>query len=384
MKRYLKTIVIGSLSFAVLSCGKKDQKQGANGPIPYDVIQIPTQDVVGYSSFPTTLQGKVNSSVRAKISGYIVEVYVDEGTVVKKGQPLFRLETNILTQNADAAKAGIRTAEAQVNAAQVNVDKLIPLVEKGIVSNVQLETAKANLASAKGQLASAKAQYNSINANIDFSIIRSPIDGIVGAIAFREGTLVSPNDQSPLTVVSEDNEVFAYFSMNEKEYFNFLEKIEGKTLKDKLKNLPEVELKLANGATYQHKGKIETISGQINPTTGTVQVRAAFPNQEKLLSNGNSGTLLLPETHKNVLVVPESATYERQGKNYVYKVENDTAKEAIIQISNRVNNLAIIQSGVTKGETIIGKGLGTLRSGTAITPKPVSFESINDGIQKTF
>lgn len=384
MKRYLQTIVIGSLSLAAISCGNKDQSQGAKGPMPYEVIQVPTQNVTGYTAYPTTLQGKVNSNVRAKISGYIVKVLVDEGATVKKGQPLFQLETNILTQNADAAKAGIRTAEAQVLAAQVNVDKLVPLVAKGIVSNVQLETAKANLASAQGQLSSAKSQYNSIAANIDFSIIKSPIDGIVGAIPFREGTLVSPNDATPLTVVSEDSEVFAYFSMNEKEYFSFLEKIEGNTLKEKLNHLPEVELKLVNGTTYQHKGKIETFSGQINTATGTVQIRAAFPNKEKFLSNGNSGTILLPKIYNDVLVVPESSTFEQQGEFYVYKVENDTAKSVKIEILDRINKLALVKSGLEKNATIIGQGIGTLRSGTPIAPKPVKFESINDSYKPTF
>lgn len=384
MRRYFKSFIIGSLALGAFSCGKKEQTSGAQGPMPYEVVQVPTQTVVGHTAYPTTLQGKVNSSVRAKINGYIVDVYVDEGTIVKKGQPLFRLETNILSQNADAAKAGIKTAEAQVNVAQVNVDKLIPLVEKGIISNVQLETAKANLASAQGQLATAKAQYNSIIANIDYSIIKSPIDGSVGAINFREGTLVSPSDPTPLTVVSDDSELYAYFSMNEKEYFNFLEKIEGTDLKQKLNNLPAVKLALANGTTYSGEGKIETISGQINPETGTVQVRALFPNKDKMLSNGNSGTLLLPKQYNDVLVVPESATFDQQGYFYVYKVINDTVKATPIEIIDRVNKLAIVKSGVEKGETIVGKGLGTLRPGMAITPKKVEFESINENISTTF
>lgn len=379
MKRYLHTIVLGSLSsLAVISCGKKEQAQGGQGPMPYQVIQVPTQDVVGHTSYPTSLQGKVTSSVRAKITGYIQEVYVDEGSLVKKGQPLFRLETNVLSQNADASKAAIKTAEAQVNVAQVNVDKLVPLVQKGIISNIQLETAKANLASAQSQLASAKANYNSVTANIDFSIIRSPIDGIVGAIAFREGALISPSDPTPLTTVSDDSEIFAYFSMNEKEYFNFVEKIEGNTLKEKLTHLPEVELQLANGSIYPYKGKIETISGQINTATGTVQVRAAFPNKERILSTGNSGTLMIPQVYNDVMVVPESSTFEQQGQIYVYKVENDTVKATQIEVIERVNKLAVVKSGLSKGQTIVGTGLGTLRNGTAITPTPTTIEKIND------
>lgn len=384
MKRYFYTTVLAALAISVTSCGNKDQQGPANGPMPYKVIEVPTQSVIGHNSFPTTVQGKTTSSVRAKISGYIQELYVDEGSVVKKGQPLFRLETNMLNESADAAKASIRTAEAQVSVAQVNVDKLTPLVQKGIISSIELKTAEANLASAKSQLAAAKAQHQSIVANIDYSLIKSPIDGIVGAIAYRVGTLVSPTDQTPLTIVSDDSEMYAYFSMNEKDYFNFLETIPGKSLKEKVANLPEVKLVLANGQTYETPGKIETITGQINTATGTVQVRALFPNSGHILSNGNSGQLLIPQEYKDVLVVPESATYEQQGQVYVYTVVNDTAKSAKIEVIDRVNKLAIVKDGLKQGDKIIGTGLGTLRPGTPITPQPVKFESINDNIQPTF
>ncbi|WP_158210000.1 efflux RND transporter periplasmic adaptor subunit [Myroides phaeus] len=384
MKRYFYTTVLATLAISVTSCGKKDQQAPAHGPMPYKVIEVPTQNVIGYNTFPTTIQGKTTSSVRAKIAGYIQELYVDEGSIVKKGQPLFRLETNMLNESADAAKASVRTAEAQVSVAQVNVDKLTPLVQKGIISAIELKTAEANLASAKSQLAAAKAQHQSIVANIDYSIIKSPIDGIVGAINYRVGSLVSPSDPNPLTIVSDDSEMFAYFSMNEKDYFNFLENIPGKSLKEKVANLPEVKLVLANGQTYETPGKIETITGQINTATGTVQVRALFPNSGHILSNGNSGKLLVPQEHKDVVVVPESATFEQQGQVYVFAVVNDTAKAAKIEVIDRVNKLAVVKEGLKQGDKIVGAGLGTLRPGTAITPQPVKFESINENIHTTF
>ncbi|MTG98488.1 MULTISPECIES: efflux RND transporter periplasmic adaptor subunit [Myroides] len=383
MKRYFHTIVLASLAITAGSCGKKEQ-QAAHGPLPYKVVQVPTQTVIGHNTYPTTLQGKVTSNVRAKIAGYIQELYVDEGSVVRKGQPLFRLETNTLNENANAALAAVKAAEAQVSVAQVNYDKLVPLVNKGIISKIQLDTAEATLNSAKGQLANAKAQHQSIVANIDYAIIKSPIDGIVGAIPFRVGSLVSPSDPQPLTVVSDNSEMYAYFSMNEKEYFNFLEKIEGKSISEKLKHLPEVKLVLANGQTYSSTGKIETMTGQVNLATGTVQVRASFPNTDNILSNGNSGSLLLPVEYKDVLVVPESSTFEQQGQIYVYRVVNDTAKAAKINVIDRVNKLAIVKEGVAKGETIVGTGLGTLRNGSAITPDKVEFNSINEAIKSTF
>src|SRR5690606_9575889 len=214
-------------ALVLFSCGKKTEPMSSHPPtVP--VIEVTARDVTGYYSFPVNIEGKVNNAVRAKISGYIRNVYVDEGQIVRKGQPLFRLETNVQSQDAHAAQAGINAAQANinaaqasVNAAQVEVDKLIPLVEKNIISNVQLETAKANLSRAQGQLAQAraayqqaKANYSGIQANIDFGVVKSPISGVVGSIQFREGSLVGPNDPTPITTVSEVGEVYAYFSMN--------------------------------------------------------------------------------------------------------------------------------------------------------------------------
>ncbi len=196
---------------------------------------------MGYQTFPATIQGRVNNDVRAKIQGYITQVLVDEGQYVTKGQPLFRLETNILSENAAASKAGIAASEssiaaaqASVNAAQVEVNKLKPLVQKNIISNVQLQTAQANLAQAQAQLQQATAakkqavaNYKGVEANIEYSIIRAPISGVIGRLPLKVGSLVGPSDQTPLTTISDTSEIFAYFAMNEKEYFNFLEKVPG-------------------------------------------------------------------------------------------------------------------------------------------------------------
>lgn len=390
-----------SLFFSALlfSCGKKDQQpQGGNMTPSLPVTEISTKDVTGYKAFPVNIEGKVNNDVRAKIQGYITQVFVDEGQIVSKGQPLFKLETNVLSQNASAAKAGITAAEASVKAAQasvqasqVEVDKLIPLVEKNIISNVQLETAKANLMRSQSQLSQAqaayqqaKANYSGIQANIDFSVVRSPISGVVGAINFREGSLVGPSDPNPITSVSQVGDVYAYFSMNETEYLNFLNDTEGKNIAEKLKNIPSVELVLANGQLYNEKGKIETVTGQINPQTGTIQFRATFPNNDRLLSNGNSGTIRIPKPYGEALVVPETATYEQQGYTYVYVVEKDTAYNRIIEVADRIDNLAIIKSGLKKGDKIVVEGMGKLKDRSPIAPQMVPFDSVTKPIKTVF
>lgn len=370
MKKLIYLSFISSLLF--LSCQDNEQGQPqAQGPAPFSVVEIPSRTVTGYNTYPVSIEGTVNSAVRAKIPGYITDVLVDAGEKVRKGQILFKLETASLSQEAGAAKAN-------VNAAQVEVDKLKPLVEKGIISSVQLETAKA-------RLAQAQAGYSGISASIDYANIKSPVDGYVGAISFREGALVSPNDPTPLTTVSDIDEVYAFFAMNESNYLDFIQNAEGETLSDKIKNFPPVELELANGEIYEQKGEIETVSGQIDPSTGTVSFRAVFSNPGRLLTNGNSGIIRVPVIYENVPLVPEVSTYERQGMVYVYKLQGDTvAVPTIVEVEDRIRNVIIAKSGVVAGDKIIAKGVGKLQGPTPVQPQPIAFDSIANSLTTVF
>lgn len=363
-----------SLSFIALflSCGHKEQaQQGPQGPMPFQVTTIPQQTVTDYTTYPTSIEGVNNSEVRAKISGYITEVLVDEGQKVRKGQTLFRLETQSLSQDAAAAKAN-------VNAAQVEVDKLKPLVEKNIISGVQLETAKA-------KLLQAQSVYNSIGANIDYANIKSPVDGYVGAIRLRKGNLVSPTSQEPLTTVSDISKVYAYFSMNEREYLNFIQKVEGADITAKIKNLPKVTLILANGSTYNQEGTIETINSQVNVNTGSISFRAVFNNDARILTNGNSGQIKIPTIYKDAVVVPMQSTYEQQGSYYVYKLaEDDMAIATRINVIADIGNLYVVSDGIQKGDKIVAKGVAKLRGNSKIQPMEVPFDTIAKPIEKVF
>ncbi|SDD85351.1 efflux RND transporter periplasmic adaptor subunit [Riemerella columbipharyngis] len=376
-------IIITAASVALLSCNNKEQKQDAP-PATFPVVEVAARDLTGYTAYPASIRGIVNNDVRAKIQGYITQVLVDEGQRVTKGQPLFRLETNVLTENADAAKASVAAARASVQTAQVEVNKLKPLVEKGIISKVSLQTAEANLAMAKAQLQQAQANYKGMQANVDYSVVRAPISGVVGSLPLKAGSLVGPSDQTPLTTISDTKNVYAYFGMNEKEYFDFLEKSPGVALSEKIKNLPMVDLQLANGQIYPEKGKIETVTGQINSGTGTIQFRAGFANPQNLLSNGNSGNIRIPQYYDNVLVVPESATFEQQGIVYVYKVADGKTQSTVITVKARIGNMAIVESGLKAGDMVVATGTNSLRNDTKIVPKKVQIDSLTQSIKPIF
>ncbi|MGA9211373.1 efflux RND transporter periplasmic adaptor subunit [Kaistella sp.] len=406
-----KIILLSFTVLSVLSCKKKDERP-AQGPKVVATVAVENRNVTGYSTFPASIEGRVNNDVRAKMQGYITQVLVDEGQYVTKGQPLFKLETNSLSQSANAAKAGVgaaqsnvaasdanvKAAQSAVSVAQVEVNKLRPLVEKNIISSVQLQTAEANLARAQAQVAQAvaskqqasagvaqaQANFKGAQENVNYSIIRAPISGVIGKINFRNGSLVGPGDPMPISTVSDTSELYAYFSMNEKQYLDFLKNSVGSNVPEKLKNLPAVELLLANGDVYKEKGYVKAVTGQIDPATGSIQFRVSFPNPDKLLSNGNSGTIRIPVAYDNALVLPESATYEQQGLVYIYKVKQDTAKSNVINIIDRVNNMVIIKDGAEKGEIVVAEGVGTLKSGTPVKPQPKKFDDIINAIKPIF
>lgn len=382
--------------FFLNACGKKAAQQKPPKAIP--VVEVIQKTVTTYQNFPTTIEGVNNNDVRAKINGYILEVMVDEGQHVNQGEALFRLETNTLGPSASAAKSGItaasaniEAAKANVNAARIEVEKLQPLVDKGIISNVQLETANANLLRAKGQLSQAnaafqqaEANYKSAAASVDYSIIKAPITGVIGKINFRKGALVGPSDPTPITTISDTRKLYAYFSMNEAEYLDFLKDVEGASVREKIQNLPAVELILANETIYAEQGKITTVTGQVDPTTGSIQFRVSFPNPNALLTNGNTGKIRIPKNFDNALVVPESALFEQQGNVFLYKIISDSVVATKVHVTARANNLGVLEEGINVGERIAAQGVSTLKTGMKVKAILTTTDSIISTIKPKF
>lgn len=362
-------LIIAALSLIIISC-KKEEEEKEQNPQEFPVLSVERDNITTFKSYPARAEGVVSSEVRAKVAGYITDVLVDEGQKVSKGQGLFKLETQSLDGEASAAKARMESAAFEV-------DKLKPLVEKKIVSEIELRSAKANYQDAKSN-------YESIEANIGYANIVSSVDGYVGRINYRNGALVSPGDAVPLTRVAKIEEVFVYFSMNEKDFFNFFDEAEGEMIEDKINNLSSIELKLSNGRMYSEKGRIEAISGDVNQMTGTLTFRARFPNPSRMIRDGASGSVLLPTNYENKLLVPTVSTFERQNKRFVFLVENDSLVEKPIEILGRSDQVYILENGLESGDQILARGVNRVVEGNKIISKKVSLKDVIDDYQQVF
>lgn len=355
----MKKISITSfiLALVLVSCGKKEEQQmPPQGPAPFPVETVVKQDATTFQEYTANLEGQQNVEIRPKVNGFIQKIYVDEGQMVKKGQLLFKLETQTLNQDASASKA-------MVQAAQVEVDRLKPLVDRKIISNVQLETAKA-------KLAQAKSVYGSIAANIGYGTITSPVNGVVGSLPYREGSLVSMTSDMPLTTVSDSKVMRAYFTLNEKQLLSFNKTFKGANTVEKLKNVPEVSLLLVDGSEYDQKGKIVTINGLVNPQTGTTEFRAEFNNPQGLLRSGSTGAIRLPIEQKDVILVPQNAVYEMQGKQLIYVVGKDNKVKSTIITTSGVSGMNfIVTDGLSEGDVVVVEGASKLRDDMEIVPQ---------------
>ncbi len=366
------TIISILVAIVVSSCQQKGQQQ-APPPPQLPIIEVEIKDITTFTEYPTQLEGIISSEIRAKVAGYITDVLVEEGAAVKKDQILFKLETRSLSGDASAARS-------RVNAAQIEVDKLKPLVEKEIVSKRQMETAKADLEFAKSDL-------QSITANISYANIKSPVDGYVGTINYRDGALINPSDIQPLTQVVKINEVFAYFSVNEKDFLDILSTLdfESGSDKDLVSSFPEITLKLSNGREYEVKGNITSISSQVNRETGTVRFRATFDNPKSILKDGLSGKIIIPNYLKDVVVVPRVSTFSRQGKEFIFKFQesDSTVIEKALDVI-RADPYFVVTSGIEKGEMVIGSGVNKIKNGDKIIPESSKMDSIVNSFDKVF
>jgi len=366
---------------AISSCGNQNAQNNPSGTPPpqeYKTLPLQPRSVTMSTDYPASIQGLQNIEIRPKVDGFIEKIYVDEGSVVKKGQLLFKINAPQYQQEVRTAEAGIKTAEAEVNTAKLQVEKVKPLVEKEIISHYELESAQNTLLSKEAALAQAKATLENARVNLGYTSITSPVDGVIGSLPYKLGSLVTGTTADPLTTVYNTATVYVYFAMNEKQLLDFSRDSTGASIKSKIANMPKVTLVLSDGIVYEQQGKLETINGLINANTGSANFRAAFANPKGLLRSGGSATVRIPTELKNAIIIPQTATYQLQDKRFVYLVDdkNEVKNVVVTTMDNTPGQFYIVTGGLKSGDRIIVESANNLADGTAIKPADVTAESV--------
>lgn len=365
-------VAFAALGLSVLTaCG------GGQGGMKMGDNQFAVEAVKATSSnqseqYPATIKGLQDIEVRPQVSGLIVKLCVDEGATVRKGQALFQIDPTQYKAAYDQAAASVKSAKANLETITATERNKKMLHDQKIISDFEYQTAVNNLLTAKANLAQAEAAYTAAKQNLDFCTVKSPSDGVIGTFPYRIGALVSPSISEPLTTVSEIGDMYVYFSMTEKQLLDLTRA--GGTLKEQLEKMPTVKLQLADGTMYDAEGKIDAVSGVIDQTTGSVSMRAIFPNKQNILRSGGMANVVFPYTMSEIILIPQTATQEIQDKKFVYVLQPDsTLKHTEIQISNLNDGKNyIVTGGLKEGDQIVVEGVQTLQDGQKISPITVA------------
>jgi len=371
-QKKMKNIILTSLVLAVVlvGCSGKTETQAAPPPPTLPVYAIQSANTTTDSEYPASIQGTVDVEIRPQVSGNLEKIYVDEGAFVSKGQPLFKINEQPFREQLNNALASLHGAEAALINAQLEIDKLTPLVQNKVVSEYQLKTAKASHRIATANLDQAKAMVASAKINLGYATITAPVSGYIGRLPKKQGSLVSATDIEPLTKLSDVHEVYAYFSLGESDFINFKAQYAGNTIDDKIKKLPPVTLILADNNAHTQTGKIDMVDGQFDKNTGAITLRATFPNANGTLRSGNTGRIRLGIQHDAAILVPQSATIEMQDKVFVFTVDKQNkVTKAPITIIGKSGTNYLIKDGVKTGDQIVLSGIDKLQEGQAIQPE---------------
>lgn len=365
MKKRIAILITGTL--IIVSCNNKNTIQ-TESPTTYPTLTLKAQKAAVSVEYPTTLEGEQTVEIRSKVDGYIEQVYVEEGSAVAKGQALFKIDANSYLQEVNNKKAAVLAAEASLETAVIQTKRTAALAEKKIINTYELTSAKNIERVKRAELSQANADLSSAKSKLAFTNIASPINGVVGSLPYKIGSLVSSSAPDPLTTVANTKHIFAYFSLSQQQLNSFLSQYSGNQLKDKFKNMPEVSLVMADGETYSIKGKIQTLSGVLNASTGSANFKAVFPNPEGKLWSGASATIVIPTQFEAAILVPKKAVFELQGRFFVFTVD---AQNVVHNIEIKIRNTAtekdyLVTEGVKSGDTIVTDGIGNLKDGVKI------------------
>lgn len=366
MKNKVLAIIFSAIALA--SCNQNKTQTATQKENYYETMEVTLSDRTLTTGYSAAISGVQTVEIRPQVSGMITDILIEEGESVTKGQVLFVIDQTPYKAAYEIAVANVKSAEAALSTAKLILDSNKNLYEQDVVSEFDLMTAQNDLTEAEARLALCKAEEVNASNNLSYTEVRSPVNGVASMIPYRVGALVNSNIAQPLVTVSDDSRVYAYFSMAENQMLDMVQQYG--SLNNAIRQMPEVELIMSNGEKYEHTGKINAISGTISESTGAVSIRAVFNNRNHLLRNGGSGTIIIPMTLQNCMVIPQSATYELQDRVFVYKVVDGKASSTEIHIAPQNNGVEyIVTDGLEVGDIIVAEGAGLIKEGTPIKSK---------------
>ncbi len=356
-------LIFFAISVVFVSCGRNNAPEYHGQE--FDLMKIEAGDISLNSTYSASIRGRQDIKIIPRVDGYLTDIRIKEGSRVREGQTLFVLDQASFRAALQAAKATVAICEANLADATLIYDSKKALYSNQVVSEFDLVSAENALDIARANLQAAKAQEDAAQNNLSFTVVKSPSDGVVGKIPYRKGDYVSPNIQDGLTIVTNNAQMYVYFSMTERQVIELIQKYGN--LDAAIQEMPDVNLRLSNNEIYCESGRVESISGIIEPSTGAVSIRAVFPNDDGLLLSGGAGSVIVPHINTSAIVIPKESTYEIQDKIYVYRVLDGKTVSTMITVDKIDNGQEyLVTGGLNVGDLIIAKGAGLIREGVEV------------------
>ena len=360
-----KVLMFAAAAMLMASCGGGGGRP-TFGDNEYPVVTVGTSSTQMQTTYPATIKGVQDVQISPKVQGFITQINVKEGQTVGAGQVLFVIDNVTYQAQVRQAQASVNTAQASCNTARLSFENAQKLFENRVIGDFELQSATNQYEQAKAGLSQAEASLASAKEMLSFCYVKSPAAGVVGTLPFKKGALV--NTASVLTTVSNNSSMEVYFSLTEKDALAMAQAEGGQ--KAALGALPDVQLQLADGTIYAHEGKVTKMSGVIDPATGSIQVIAVFPNPERMLKSGGSGSIIIPKSNSSAIVIPQGCVSEIQNKKFVYTLGKDNkVKYTEIQVDPQTDgNNYIVTDGLKVGDKYVTNGITKLTDGMEIVP----------------
>ncbi|MDR2274734.1 MAG: efflux RND transporter periplasmic adaptor subunit [Sphingobacterium sp.] len=365
-----KRATILFIALVVLSSCTGKQQDGGYQQGPAEVLfgTVTTGDATIRNEYSSAIEGVSNIEIRPQVTGYLQKIFVDEGDYVHAGQALFKIEDRIFQEQLTNAKAALAVAQSNLLTAKIELDRKTELTKNRIVSDIQLQEAQASYAAAKASVEQARSAIASAQINLDFSVIKSPVNGYIGRFNYRLGSLLSASNQEAITIVSDNHQVYAYFSLSENDFVRFQRQHQGNTVAEKLKSAAPVSLLLSDGQEYTVKGRIDAVEGQFNKNTGSITFRAKFDNPSSELRSGNTGKIVMYQQLKEIPLLPIASTVSYQDKVFAYAVDKENKVIQVpVSVSGKSEDNFIIAEGLKQGDRYIAQGFERLQPGMPVT-----------------